>query len=166
MLLLLLLLPFVVFCRELALEAAEQGMVLLINRNNTLPLPMFSEGATSKLNVALIGPAAVSTAGADAISSLIGPYSLAGANVTTMDKALTAAGVAWEWEAGCEAAGPAGSGSEKIPAAVALANKSTTDVALLILGDIGHSCGEWGDRDSLDLPGKLSTSIFFAPAIK
>jgi len=27
------------------------------------------------------------------------------------------------------------------------------DVAMLILGDVGNTCGEWRDRDSLDLPG-------------
>eukprot|EP00658_Telonema_sp_P-2_P041025 TRINITY_DN2933_c0_g1_i5.p1 TRINITY_DN2933_c0_g1~~TRINITY_DN2933_c0_g1_i5.p1 ORF type:complete len:328 (+),score=57.01 TRINITY_DN2933_c0_g1_i5:299-1282(+) len=65
--------------------------------------------------------------------------------------ALGAIGAEFSWEAGCDASGPADAGSDKIPAAVKLAAES--DVSILVLGDIGNTCGEWADRDSLDLPG-------------
>ena len=39
----------------------------------------------------------------------------------------------------------------QIHAAVALAKQS--DVAIVVVGDDLHSASEWGDRDSLDLPG-------------
>jgi hypothetical protein len=41
--------------------------------------------------------------------------------------------------------------SDLLPAALAAA--AASDVAVLVLGDDLASCGEWNDRDSLDLPG-------------
>jgi len=38
-----------------------------------------------------------------------------------------------------------------IPNAVAAAKAA--DVAVIVVGDSGASCGEWGDRDDLDLAG-------------
>jgi beta-glucosidase len=158
--------------RALALTAAEQGIVLLVNRNNTLPItsllepagdggvdpadPTNSTAKKAPTKIALIGPAASSEAGAAAADSLMGPYTLSGANVTTLDLALEAAdptGRAMQvtWAEGCKADGASDAGAEMIPAAVALAEES--DVAILILGDSGRTCGEWQDRDSLDLPG-------------
>lgn len=45
-----------------------------------------------------------------------------------------------------------GSRSDLLPAALAAA--AAADVAVVVLGDDLHSCGEWEDRDSLDLPGE------------
>lgn len=67
--------------RTLALEAAEQSITLLINRNATLPLADLSSS-----KIALIGPGASSKAGAKSGNSLIGPYSLTGANITTVNR--------------------------------------------------------------------------------
>ena len=44
--------------------------------------------------------------------------------------------------------------SDLLPAALAAAEAA--DVAIVVLGDDLKSCGEWEDRDSLDLPGALS----------
>ena len=58
--------------RALALEAAEQGIVLLQNKNTTLPMTL------SDKNIALFGPLAI---GEDCKTALIGSYVLTGAEV-------------------------------------------------------------------------------------
>ena len=146
--------------RRLALEAAEQSIVLLKNEKFALPLPdLLVKG--SKVSIALLGPTASSEcACSDATTSLIGSYALAGANVSTLDQGLgLLPGVGdVKWAPGMSsAAGLTGTGINVTlrDAAVALARKS--DVTVLVLGDVSGNhnggCGEWGDRDSLDLQG-------------
>ena len=163
--------------RMLAKEAAEQSIVLLINKNgNTLPLSSSphqrgkkvdinrdDDSSSSGLSIGLFGPTASSECNcSEATSSIIGSYSLDGAHVVTLDEALNGMddGIikSVEWEPGmASAAGPTGTGgsTEALNAAIDLAKR--TDVAILILGDIQGKdyggCGEWGDRDDLDLQG-------------
>jgi beta-glucosidase len=153
--------------RKLALEAAEQSMVLLINRNETLPIDFSSVNS-----IALLGPTA-SRAGcncSEAVSSLMGDYSFGGAHVVTLDEALQASfpSVRVNWARGGSASGPStrtGVNQTEIDEAVALAQLA--DVTILVLGDVQGGCGEWGDRDSLDLQGsQLALLEAVAPVAK
>ena len=144
--------------RALAREAAEQSIVLLKNKDDSA-VPLVDSGDDG-LKIAILGPTASSECNcSEATLSLIGSYALPGAHVVTLDEALRAnPSTAVEWAPGmASAAGQPGTGQDTaaLADAVALANRS--DVAILILGDIeGKSnggCGEWGDRDSLDLQG-------------
>ena len=144
--------------RQLAKEAAEQSIALVLNRDNSaVPLAK----PTAGLSIALLGPTASSECNcSEAALSLIGSYSLPGAHVVTLDEALaTEPGVSSvDWEPGmASAAGPAGTGGDAVALAAAVALANRTDVAILILGDIqgptNGGCGEWGDRDDLDLQG-------------
>ena len=142
--------------RQLALEAAEQGIVLLQNKNKTLPMPLKAK------KVALFGAFASEVggkhgakpgSGSAAATALVGSYVLNGAHVVTIDAALKEEGADFSYIAGCKAFGQAGSPAdpEDLPRAVALAKES--DVAIIVLGDDERMCGEWQDRDSLDLGG-------------
>eukprot|EP00750_Incisomonas_marina_P008546 INCI15511.2.p1 GENE.INCI15511.2~~INCI15511.2.p1 ORF type:complete len:720 (+),score=138.36 INCI15511.2:139-2298(+) len=138
--------------RQLAREAAEQSAVLLINKGNTaLPLARDLHG----LSVALLGPTASSECNcSDATDSVVGSYTLSGAHVVTLDEALRKTSAQVQWAPGMASGGGAtgtGTNSDKLAAAVALAK--TADVSILVLGDIQGGCGEWGDRDDLDLQG-------------
>ena len=131
--------------------------MLLQNQNHSLPISLHGK------TVALFGPFAAarnkSSAGPGhepttdpAEEALVGSYVLSGAHVVTIDAALRAAGVSsLTYQPGAAASGPAGSGTEDLAAAVALAKQS--DVSILVLGDGSGTCGEWQDRDSLDLAG-------------
>lgn len=125
--------------RAIAYQAAAQGIVMLQNTHSALPMPDLA-----KRKVALFGPIAKDE------SSMIGSYSLAGAEVITVDKALDKAGVQYQYMEGCHGSGPPGSGCN-LATAISLAEAS--DMSLLVLGDGQGQCGEWGDRDSLDLAG-------------
>lgn len=152
--------------RKLALEAAEQSTVLLINRNEALPLDF-----SSIHSIALLGPTA-SRSGckcAEATSSLMGDYSFGGAHVVTLDEALQTSfpNISVNWAMGCTASGPTrpSTNSSDIAEAVALATQS--DVTILVLGDVQGGCGEWRDRDSLDLQGtQLALLEAVAPVAK
>jgi len=89
----------------------------------------------------------------------MGAYSLPGAAVTTIDVALASAAPQANvtWAHGSTAIGSAGEdAASMLKEAQSLATGS--DVAILVLGDIDPmSCGEWADRDSLDLPGDVTT---------
>ncbi len=147
--------------RALAREAAEQSIVLLQNKGGDA-VPLRGRGGRG-LSVALLGPTASSDCQCDeATFSLTGSYALPGAHVVTLDEALRNASRdlidSVAWAPGMASAGGApGTGQDdaKLAAAVALANRS--DVSILVLGDVqGKSnggCGEWGDRDDLDLQG-------------
>ena len=128
--------------RSLAREAAEQGIVLLQNTNSTLPL-----GNLTGRRLAVIGPLTNDT------TALAGSYVLSGAHVVTVPEALASLGATVHTEQGCESSGdPLTSCSpEGLARATALA--ASADVTLLVLGDGDGECGEWGDRDSLEMGG-------------
>lgn len=148
--------------QRLAREAAQQGSVLLINEGQTLPLS--SSGIKS---VAVIGPnggcsgqpgtgTGPATDGCQARTNVLGSYTQVSAfvNVSTVHEALTqsawasAGGVSVTYSQGAEIDSD---DMSQIPAAVAAAQAA--DVAVVVVGDSLSSCGEWGDRDNLDLPG-------------
>lgn len=155
--------------RRLALEAAQQSVVLLINRNNTLPIV---NDFSSVNTIALLGPTA-SRAGcncSEAVSSLMGDYAFGGAHVVTLDEALGRSfpWVKVSWAKGASAKGPstrAGVNQTEIDEAIILAKQS--DLTILVLGDVQGGCGEWGDRDSLNLQGgQLALLEAVAPVAK
>ena len=118
--------------RKLALEAAEQGVVLLKNADGILPLDFKK---MEKKGVALIGPLAD-----DAVNQC-GSYYNAGANVVTIKAALEAElkslspPIAMTYSRGAE------TDSRKntmIDAAVAAA--AAADVAIVVVGDSTNTC--------------------------
>jgi beta-glucosidase-like glycosyl hydrolase len=121
--------------------------------------PALPLGSLRGRSVALIGPTASSAAGmSSATAPLLGAYTLLGAdvaaNVSTLDRALADAGANATWAKGCvgDGSAPDAGLAEHLAEAVALA--AASEIALLVLGDVeGQTCGEWHDRDSLDLPG-------------
>jgi len=149
--------------RRLALEAAEQGIVLLLNRNHTLPLSSSSLSG----NIALIGETSSCTfdsgspgffesipdpfhCGAQ-LNQLGKPQHNAGnVSIITVGAALAATGLKVSGTLlGAHIDKPTPEADKA--AAEALAKRSS--IALLVMGDSTKSCGEWGDRDSLSLPG-------------
>ena len=157
--------------RQLAYEAAAQGIVLLQNTNGVLPLDM----SKLKRGLALIGPqmvckiaeeASVGAASGGSASggggkatdcaardSMLGSYTLDDGlvSVPLLPEALNSSfpGVAFTVSTGCAIDGDPR--LDLIPAAVAAA--AAADFAIVAVGDSLASCGEWADRDSLDLPG-------------
>ena len=144
--------------RALAQQAAEEGAVLLINRNGFLPLP---RGKSLKL--AVVGPnGGCGTAGdgngtlplCDAQAAMLGNYASTSfpppTGVATVAQAIAEAGMAASvtFNRGCNVDN---GDLSLIPAAVASAAQS--DVIVAVLGDSVNTCGEGMDRDSLDLPG-------------
>lgn len=146
--------------RQLAREAAEQSIVMLLNRDNALPLRL-----NEITSVALIGPTA-SRAGCgncdESETSIIGSYYLRGAHVVTMDEALATKmpSVNVRYSAGTDASGPTTSSVNETLLSEAVDIASHSDVSILVLGDLDpKSCAEWGDRDDLDLSGGQLTLL-------
>ena len=143
--------------RRLAYEAAAQGIVLLQN-NGVLPIDF-----ARARRVALIGPQMSCDAAGEGASSpkggcaarlnMLGSYILDDGSVAAplLPDAFnsTLPGVAVTVAPGCAIDGDPR--LDLIPAAVAAA--AAADVAIVAVGDSLASCGEWADRDSLDLPG-------------
>lgn len=144
--------------RALAQTAAEEGAVLLINRNSILPL-----AGGGALRLAVVGPnggcgPGGSGAGTlplcDAQAAMLGNYASQGTppptGVATVAEALAASGAAASvtFARGCNIDDD---DLSLLPAAVDAARAS--DVVVAVLGDSVNSCGEGMDRDTLDLPG-------------
>eukprot|EP00658_Telonema_sp_P-2_P002988 TRINITY_DN11096_c0_g2_i6.p1 TRINITY_DN11096_c0_g2~~TRINITY_DN11096_c0_g2_i6.p1 ORF type:complete len:458 (+),score=121.41 TRINITY_DN11096_c0_g2_i6:146-1519(+) len=142
--------------QQLALRAAEEGVVLLMNRNRTLPLPPHN-GKGVALRIGVIGPnGGCARTSQDqqcpAALNMLGSYTQyapgIGVEVPTIHEALSAMYPGTRFAQG---ANINDANLTMIPSAVTLAQES--DVAVVVLGDDLHSSSEWGDRDSLDLPG-------------
>ena len=163
--------------QALALQAAEEGIVLLINKpppgshssKPLLPLSAMTKsiavlgpnGGCSDLEIARALTAGKSTMDADACAAgmnMLGSYTQyqynpTGAHPVSVPTAFEGLKAAFpdatvRYEAG---ANIGDTNTSRIGAAVALAKAS--DVAVVVLGDDLHTSSEWGDRDSLDLPG-------------
>jgi beta-glucosidase len=138
--------------QQLAYEAAAQGAVLLKNDGGLLPL------STGARKVALLGPHMQCNADGTAApcptrDAYLGSYTLDDGSVTVdlLPAALAAAAPAWAQSVAPGCAIDGDPRLDLVPAAVAAA--AAADVSILALGDSLASCGEWQDRDSLDLPG-------------
>ena len=131
--------------RQLAYEAAAQSIVLMTNANNTLPL---SFAAMSK-GVAFVGETAMAPRGR---GNMLGSYVL---DSGTIEVDLIPAAFAKAFPGTPQTvtlgASPESANTSGIAAAVAAAQAA--DVVVAVLGDSLNTCGEWLDRDSLDLPG-------------
>ena len=151
--------------QALALKAAEEGIVLLLNRPDektgapTLPLSPSYAG-----HIAVIGPNG--GCGPDpearqvcgAAMNMLGSYTQFAHNPTgafpveiptvheAVEKAFSAAKVTYSVGANI-----GDKDSKQLATAVAVAKAAS--VAVVVVGDDLHTSSEWGDRDSLDLPG-------------
>ena len=126
--------------RELALEVAQESMVLLKNEANILPL-------SPKTRLAVIGPLA------DNQADLLGCWAL---NNHPEDVETVLAGLSaylpedgWTHVAGCHIRDES---SADIAAAVQAAEAA--DVVLLVLGESANMSGEGHSRTHLGLPGR------------
>ena len=132
--------------RRLAREGAQQSIVLLLNKNQALPLT-----SSSTATLAILGEIGVDATG-KARESMIGSYSTDD-GLIEVDTVLTAA---HKYSAGpvtfAVGASPSvPANTTQVQRAVEVASKA--QVTVLVLGDSLHTCGEWDDRSDLDLPG-------------
>lgn len=152
----------------LARHSAAEALVLLVNRNGTLPL-----SPSAARSVAVIGAlAACDTGEGEAAAlrggaadpdppvcparlALLGPYSLYNGSATlvptVLEAARTALGVARV--AYSRGGGPDDPAPDAAAMAAAAATAAASSVAVLVLGDSMRTAAENLDRDSLDLPG-------------
>lgn len=157
--------------RELALEAARQGIVLAMNTNATLPLtpkagtrvaligPMLSCNFTYSADGSADVPASrlvlrdPTPTACHAREAMVGAYALDDGvvEVQLLPEALSALlppGVSITVTQGASVTTPS---PELIPPAVAAA--AAADVAIVMIGDTQATCSEGTDRRSLDVPG-------------
>lgn len=134
--------------RKLAREAAEQGIVLLQNPRDSLPIHPGEFGS----QVAILGSLANDT------FNQCGGYFYTGAHVVTIlegfQTGLAGSDTRVAFSVG---SGPDSADPSPIAAAVDVAKESQTVV--LVLGDSQYTCGELYDRSSLDLPGAQLTLL-------
>ena len=133
--------------RQLAYEAAAQSIVLLANANGSaLPLAF---GAMTK-GVAFVGAAMLAATGGR--DNMLGPYTL-DSGLVEVDLIPQAFAKAFPATPQTVTAGASPDNSNASGIAAAVAAARAADVVVAALGDSLKTCGEWGDRDSLDLPG-------------
>jgi beta-glucosidase len=144
--------------RDLARRAAEEGSVLLINRNGILPL---GNASAPLRRVALVGPFALD--GPITEQAMLGGYSpgVPPKGVVTIGQALKRRGIHVDAAAGCGAGvGGPHVAEEDFAKAVALAAAPDTDAVIVVLGTTSCGCcvkcgnGEAGDRMSLEPEGR------------
>ena len=159
--------------RALARRAAAQGIVLLHNRNGTLPLPH----AARAPRLVLIGPNAgcspsdpppsePGVACPAGLNQLGTHYMHVGSEVTTLHAAAIAAQDAGRvqmlgYAPVCNASGTMGCTSADLASAVdvARAHGHHADAIVVVVGDSLVTCEESKDRDSLELPGDQAALI-------
>lgn len=143
--------------RALAYESAAEGVTLLQNENNTLPLKGLG---TAIKRVALLGPLMSCQPGERypclAEQGVGGHYTQYGARIVTLGEAIgNASAVLGFSTVSAVGANIDDHNLSGIPAAVAAAQAA--DVAIVAVGDsipIGKgSCSEMSDADTIDLPG-------------
>ncbi|XP_072982163.1 beta-D-xylosidase 4-like [Typha latifolia] len=130
--------------QELAREAARQGIVLLKNNHNALPVH-----PTSIKSMAVIGP------NANVTKTMIGNYEGTPCNYVTPLQGLTAI-VNTVYQPGCTNVACAGNSLQLDPAKQAAAQ---ADVTVLVVGADQSIEREGLDRVSLLLPGQQTTLI-------
>jgi beta-glucosidase len=128
--------------RALALQAAQESMVLLKNEGGLLPL------SKKALNIAVIGPLA------DDAQILLGTWSPFGRpeDVETILEGIKGYGQAGQTVthvAGCSV-----SGMEEVDFSAATAAASDADVVILVVGESDKMSGEAHSRAHLGLPGR------------
>lgn len=127
--------------RSLALEVAQQSMVLLKNEGETLPLQ------SGNGRVAVIGPLA------DSRADMLGTWAAVGQPAdaeTVLDGLRTYLGdEALIYEPGCSI-----DGEEPFDPSAALAAASAADVVIAVVGESAGMSGEARSRVHLDLPGR------------
>jgi beta-glucosidase len=133
--------------RELALRAAREGIVLLKNENNLLPLSMALK------SVAVIGPLA------DAKRDQLGDYTPSHIRhevVTPLAgiRAKLGAGAQVRYVQGVEVLDPA---ADQIKAAVAAAGSA--DAAIVVVGETSECVGEKNDSATLELLGRQNELV-------
>eukprot|EP00041_Stephanoeca_diplocostata_P011307 m.184813 g.184813 ORF g.184813 m.184813 type:complete len:797 (-) comp18490_c0_seq2:182-2572(-) len=132
--------------RQLAREAAEQSAVLLKNTNNALPLTLRGK------KVAVFGGLAE---GGEAQGAMEGSYTLDGAHTVSVAEAIQNASVVGAASVTvlntCNPQGTVTLGCTNVSGIAAAA--SVADVNIIVVGDTLQECGEWGDRDSLEMSG-------------
>jgi len=146
--------------RMLAREAAQQSIVLLVNKQNTaLPLNPVVQTSTGTrlLNVAILGEIGCDTTG-KARAAMLGSYTTDDGKIQVETVLSAAQQLSTSSKLGqvtfATGASPSlPANATQISSAVAVATQPNVDVTLLILGDSLHTCGEWDDRSDLDLPG-------------
>ena len=145
--------------QALAREAARQGLTLLINRNNTLPINM----ATVR-NVAVIGELAGCGAHNDssciAKFSMLGGYQSGGVQVASIEDAFRERGYNTTWALGTPATNGQTPNQASAGIAEAIELVASSDLTVMAVGCIACTCcdrcgcGEAGDRQSFDLEGQ------------
>ena len=137
--------------RQLAREAAQQSITLLLNRNATLPLAL----VPGVSRVAVLG---VNAASEDALK---GGYAQDGQRMVTVLAAFQAAlgEASVPFAVGADPDAKA-QNATRLAEAVALARGS--DAVVLVLGDSLTTCGEMYDSSSLELPGAEQVELLKA----
>jgi beta-glucosidase len=148
--------------RELSLQVAQQGIILLqnaVDRSTGVPsLPLTPERLKTVQRIALVGPLQddpVNQQGPYANQNTVGGG--VWANIVTVAVAASAALKRLPHVKLVRALGADAANSDpdvqnpKVDEAVALAVDS--DLTIAVLGDTNETCGEMFDRSSLELPG-------------
>lgn len=145
--------------RELAREAASQGITMLTNTNGTLPIPEAS--LMQNKQIVVIGSLANDE------QSHVGGYTNDGADVVTIWEAVEAlcntTTTATPAQASCNATHLLGASPDSFSLGQigeAAAAAAAADLIIAVVGDSTHTASENGDVDDLDLNGAQLPLLF------